>query len=133
MTGESIFDILWAKRTIVLISLLFLIIMPGASFSQRHSNITKTSMTFLIMINSPQEEKSAGLFIKSLRTFGGAFSSSPIILVISDSTQVQGKSLVNDVTKIFNLKLLAWKRRYKTLNEFFNFVKKIKKFIFNVL
>jgi hypothetical protein len=59
----------------------------------------------MIMINSPYEEQTADILIKSIRAYGGVYSSAPIILVISDSTKVQGKSLMNEVEKIVNLKI----------------------------
>jgi hypothetical protein len=93
------------KISKLFVFILVLLTAKSLSFSQQKSDNSGCPMTFMIMISSPNEEKAAGFLIKSLRTYGGVYSSAPVILVISDSTKVQGKTLTNEVEKIINLKI----------------------------
>ena len=67
--------------------------------SGMRSENTKYPIVYMVMINSPEEEKQADVFISSVRSFGGQYSNAPIILVVADSTKTRGTLLAGKVQK----------------------------------
>lgn len=92
------------KTILLVIVCSFMIMKANYSYSQQKKNST-SEMTYVIMINSLEEEKRAEILINSIRAYGGNYSSMPVILVVSDSTQTQGSSLKGKVQEIITLKM----------------------------
>jgi hypothetical protein len=65
----------------------------------------REKMTFLIMIDSQMQEKQALTLVKSIRKFGGEYSTSPVIIVLSDTSRTKGITLRNNADIILNLEM----------------------------
>jgi len=63
----------------------------------------KYPLTYMIMIDSPEQEQQANVLIKSINTFGGCNSMAPIVIVLADTIRTKGESLKGSVMEIVNL------------------------------
>jgi len=63
------------------------------------------ALTYLIMINSEEQEHQAEFLISSIRRFGGIYSAMPVIVVNSDPARFTCSSLVNKANLIVNLEM----------------------------
>ncbi|HTZ21655.1 MAG TPA: hypothetical protein VMC06_12305 [Opitutaceae bacterium] len=85
--------------------LLLLAAIRSTSRSSEAVASVRSPMTFVVMIASPQEEKSAAVLVKSIRAFGGDYSSAPVVLVLADPTAADGRSLAASVQETVVLKM----------------------------
>ena len=65
----------------------------------------KYPLTYMIMINSPEQEQQANVLIKSIYTFGGCKSPAPVVIVLADTLRTKGESLKGIVMEIVKLKM----------------------------
>lgn len=66
---------------------------------------SRSSVSAMIMIGSPREEKEAAVLIDSLRTFGGEFARMPVVVVLSDPSRADGRTLAEKVQETATLKM----------------------------
>ncbi len=78
---------------------------PGASRASESVAQARTPLTFMVMIATPQEEKETGVLIDSLRTFGGEYAQSPVVLVLSDPQKTDGRALADKVQQTVVLEM----------------------------
>lgn len=62
-------------------------------------------LNYMIMVGSPEEERQAEILIKSIREYGGEYSSEPVVLVCSQPSFSPGKNIAKKVQKIINLEM----------------------------
>ncbi len=84
----------------LLAGIVWLLVLSFAAPAQARS-----PLTVLVMIATPQEEKEACVLISSLRTFGGDYREAPVVIVLSDPSKADGKSLAGKAQEIVPLKM----------------------------
>jgi hypothetical protein len=62
-------------------------------------------VVFLVMIASPAQEKQAGILVDSIRSFAGAYSNSPVYLVVTGTEPTLGESLHGRASKVIRLQM----------------------------
>ncbi len=92
-------------RIAAAVGLLSLVAISGVSRASEPAVQARPSLTFVVMIATPQEEKEAGVLVDSLRTFGGEYAQSPVVLVLSDPAKADGRSLAGKVQQTVVLKM----------------------------
>jgi len=72
----------------------------------------KYPVTYMIMIDSPEQEQQANVLIKSINTFGRCNSPAPIVIVLADTIRTKGESLKGRIMEIVKLEMNESLRRF---------------------
>jgi hypothetical protein len=80
-------------------------------------NSALLKLVFVLLVNSPLEEKQANILISSIREFGGIYANSPVYVFMSDTVNASCKTIIASNITFIPLEISNTRPHYPFLNK----------------